>query len=435
MENQGLPTTRVARYFSIPQSYQVPASNNDTDSRPVGLKNLGSTCWFNVAVQVLYHIPALRQMILELGVPSVSPATTPSWEVLSGLQELFLSIMYSERKLIDPTRAVNSIGKLLGQGQGQQDASEFLGIVLSRIREISPLTIEKLFVGASKSLDANYQLNEFMQYTLQVNEDTTLVDLLEHSLKTHAKSSKPESANIPICNSSMPSEHSKQFFYNIPPVFLIDLCRLISGPNPNQLIRSNHRMTFPSLVFMDRFLHENDKHALRVEQIIESIRSSRKEMESNFRSLVMIQQNNKQLQNLYEGYQHIVGQSSVNFDLLRSLHLTWETEIQLKIDEYRYQLKQLKQQMDHIRSRELQICRPYQLHAVIVHAGKSDCGHYWVYIWDSQQKHWYHIDDNFTRQVTWDTIVSRSFGGAGQESSAHSLVYIDAPKTYSLLGK
>lgn len=433
MENQGLPTTRVPRYFSVPQSYRVPAPNNNTDSRPAGLKNLGSTCWFNVAVQVLYHIPALRQMILELRVPSISSMITPSMEVLSGLQELFISIMYSERKLIDPTRAVNSIGKLLGQGQGQQDASEFLGIVLSRIREISPPIIENLFIGSSQSMDVNCQPHEFMQYTLQVNEDTSLMDLLELSLKPKLKSLKPESANIPNCNSSMSSERSKQFFSNIPPVFLIDLSRLISGTDPTQLIRSKHRMTFPSLIFMDRFLQENYKHASKVERIIESMWSSKKEIEHSISSMTMLQQKNTELQNLYKDYQNIVEQSLVNFDLLRSLHLTWETEIQLKICEYRKQSNQLKQQLDHVRSRELQICRPYQLHAVIVHTGKSDSGHYWVYIWDSQQKHWYHIDDNFTRQVTWDTIVSFSFGGANQESSAHSLVYIDAPKTYSLL--
>jgi hypothetical protein len=83
----------------------------------------------------------------------------------------------------------------------------------------------------------------------------------------------------------------------------------------------------------------------------------------------------------------------------------------------------------------MHICRPYQLHAVMVHAGQSDGGHYWIYVWDSQQNHWYHIDDKFTRQVTWDVIVKTSFGGTTQESSAHCLIYLDVPKTYSLLGK
>lgn len=31
---------------------------------PVGLKNIGNTCWFNSIVQALYTLPYFRQMIL-----------------------------------------------------------------------------------------------------------------------------------------------------------------------------------------------------------------------------------------------------------------------------------------------------------------------------------------------------------------------------------
>jgi len=62
----------------------------------------------------------------------------------------------SERKLINPTRGVLSIQKLLGQGRGQQDASECLGLLLTRIRELkNPDIVEKLFIGSIASLDPN----------------------------------------------------------------------------------------------------------------------------------------------------------------------------------------------------------------------------------------------------------------------------------------
>ena len=39
MENQGsLPSTKVPRYFSLPQSSTVPSSNENYNSRPVGLQ-------------------------------------------------------------------------------------------------------------------------------------------------------------------------------------------------------------------------------------------------------------------------------------------------------------------------------------------------------------------------------------------------------------
>lgn len=428
----------VSRYFPRPS---VPTSSKiNTENLPVGLINLGSTCWFNVAVQILYHIPAFRQLILQF-VPPQTTVPIPSMDVLVGLQELFVSITFSDEKLIDPSRAVNSIGKLLGQGLGQQDACEFLGVVLNRIREINPHVIEQLFIGScipTNSMESSsIQGQEFMQYTLQVNEDATLLDLLEQSLKSHSQVN-PSSLRIDSAHtlhSSLPLEHPKLCFSNLPPVFLIDLCRLVSGTNPTELIKSNHQMTFPSLVFMDRFLSENSELVLQLDRVLKNISSTKKGLAKKLRSLAILHQDVPQLKKLYENYQETVGETSVNFDLLRSLNLTWETEIQTKMNEHRHQSQQLNYQLEHIRSRKMHICRPYQLHAVMVHAGQSDGGHYWIYVWDSQQNHWYHIDDKFTRQVTWDVIVKTSFGGATQESSAHCLIYLDVPKTYSLLGK
>lgn len=430
MENQGLPSTHVSRYFSPPELCSVPTSSKNSDSRPVGLTNLGQTCWFNSAIQILFHIPNFRQMILEFKEPA---ALIPSMEVLVGLQELFISIMYSDRKLIDPTRAVNSIGKLLGQGQGQQDASEFLGVVLNRIREINPSIIEKLFIGSCTYINStgSTSIQEFMQYTLQVNQDSTLVDLLDSSLK-----SKTNSTYTLHANSSLPREPTKQSFSSLPPVFLIDLCRLVSGSSPADLVKSKHRMTFSSLVFMDRFLSENSEQVFKIDTALGDLTETKENVQLNFKSLAFLLQNMPQLQTVYENYKRTVGGvTTVNFDLLRSLNLTWETEIQSKMNELHQQSKAMERQVEQIRSRGSTVYRPYQLHAVMVHQGQSDGGHYWIYVWDSQQNLWYHIDDNCTRQVTWDIIVQASYGGSNQDSSAHCLVYIDAPKTSSLLGK
>lgn len=45
-----------------------------------------------------------RQTILEFKVPSHLVGPGQPFETVAGLQELFICIMYSERKLIDPTR-------------------------------------------------------------------------------------------------------------------------------------------------------------------------------------------------------------------------------------------------------------------------------------------------------------------------------------------
>lgn len=440
-ENQGLPNTRVFRYFSVPES--CPTEISDPNARPVGLENLGTTCWFNVAVQLLYHIPSFRQQILEFKVPNLpSSILKPSMEVISGLQELFISIMYSERKLIDPSRAVHSVGKLLGQGRGQQDASEFLGVVLNRIREFSPSTIEKLFIGScttTNALGSITNIQEFMQYSLQVNQNTTLMNLLDSSLKSKVNNLQANSVstNMPQVNSTtLLLGNLKQSFSNLPPVFLIDICRLLNGSNPAELVKSNHRLTFSSLVFMDRFELENAEQVSKLDVSLTELYTSREETEINLKSLLILLENVPQLQKVYENYQRTVkSNTDINFELLRSLNHAWEAEMQFKTNQFYQQSKQLEREIDFIRNRELATRRPYQLHAVIVHQGQSDGGHYCIYVWDDQQNLWYHIDDTSSRQVSWDSIVQASFGGQDQTSSAHCLVYIDVSKTYSLLGK
>ena len=55
-----LPSTKVSRYYSFTSPSKQGAEMFNSICRPVDLANLGSTCWFNVAVQLLYNIPPIR---------------------------------------------------------------------------------------------------------------------------------------------------------------------------------------------------------------------------------------------------------------------------------------------------------------------------------------------------------------------------------------
>jgi ubiquitin C-terminal hydrolase len=45
---------------------------------PVGLKNIGNTCWFNSIVQALYTLPYFRQLILNFQYPIINQLLTDS---------------------------------------------------------------------------------------------------------------------------------------------------------------------------------------------------------------------------------------------------------------------------------------------------------------------------------------------------------------------
>ena len=266
--------------------------------------------------------------------------------------------MYSERKLIDPTRAVLSIGKLLGQGRGQQDASEFLGLLLTRIREfVNPAIVEQLFIGSIASLDPSLNgatvLNteEFMQHTLQLNCDTSLHTAFATSLSP------------PKIVDGLQNGASKQLFANLPPVFLIDLCRMQMNPTgtTDQFVKVNYSLSFPSMLFMDRFLMENAEQVSAIGTTLRELELVKESVHLKIKSLAPLLENVPQLKTVYQSYQRSVDASAVDFGLLCSLNHEWEAEIQSKIDQLHRHSRQLDREMEEVQSRSLTTCRPYQV--------------------------------------------------------------------------
>ncbi|VDD86757.1 unnamed protein product [Enterobius vermicularis] len=94
---------------------------------PVGLKNIGNSCWFNVIIQTLFNIPAFRKMLLEFEYPRAGLATVPCGDRLSSLaqinvtkpigfiialRDLFAFLLASKRNYIDPTETINVVNDL-----------------------------------------------------------------------------------------------------------------------------------------------------------------------------------------------------------------------------------------------------------------------------------------------------------------------------------
>lgn len=68
---------------------------------------------------------------------------------------------------------------------------------------------------------------------------------------------------------------------------------------------------------------------------------------------------------------------------------------------------------------------PYRLHAILVHEGQANGGHYWSYIFDSTKKVWRKFNDITVAETTWDEVQRESSGGF-RNTCAYCLVYVDA---------
>ena len=127
--------------------------------RPVGLKNVGQTCWFSAVIQSLFYLPAFRHLVLNYTPPSAPPQVngmTPSLvdprrkricEFMLELRKLFALMVASQRKYVDPSKAVELLRGSVGGGGGgngssviatdniQQDVSEFTHLVLEWVED------------------------------------------------------------------------------------------------------------------------------------------------------------------------------------------------------------------------------------------------------------------------------------------------------------
>ena len=105
--------------------YVDPLNPHDRERHgmwPVGLKNVGQTCWFSAVIQSLFYIPAFRSLVLNFPPPpkmeedktEVYERRKKIVEFMLELRKLFALMVASQRKYVDPSRAVDILRGSIG---------------------------------------------------------------------------------------------------------------------------------------------------------------------------------------------------------------------------------------------------------------------------------------------------------------------------------
>lgn len=63
------------------------------------------------------------------------------------------------------------------------------------------------------------------------------------------------------------------------------------------------------------------------------------------------------------------------------------------------------------------------MHAIMIHDGLAENGHYYTYVFDRAQKLWWKLNDHNVSQESEETIMKEAFGGEGYKSACN-LIYI-----------
>ncbi|XP_045338813.1 ubiquitin carboxyl-terminal hydrolase 28 isoform X4 [Leopardus geoffroyi] len=495
------------------------------DGWPVGLKNVGNTCWFSAVIQSLFQLPEFRRLVLSYSLPQNVLENCPSHTekrnivFMQELQYLFALMMGSNRKFVDPSAALDLLkGAFRSPEEQQQDVSEFTHKLLDWLEDAFQLAVN-VNNPRSKSENPMVQLfygtfltegvregkpfcnNEtFGQYPLQVNGYRNLDECLEGAMVE---------GDIDL----LPSDHSvkygqERWFTKLPPVLTFELSRFEFNQSLGQPEKIHNKLEFPQIIYMDRYMYKSKelirskrecirklKEEIKVLQqkleryvkygsgparfplpdmlkyVIEfastkpasesstsqsdhvtlplssvhcpvsdlaskestSKESPSQDVEGTFSSpedsLPKSKAMNKPFTSSRSSMEmpaqpapRTVTEDEINF--VKTCLQRWRSEIEQDIQDLKNCIASTTQTIEQMYCDPLLRQVPYRLHAVLVHEGQANAGHYWAYIYNQPRQVWLKYNDISVTESSWEELERDSYGGL-RNVSAYCLMYIN----------
>ncbi|XP_074383951.1 ubiquitin carboxyl-terminal hydrolase 28 isoform X2 [Zonotrichia albicollis] len=490
---------------------------------PVGMKNIGNTCWFSAVIQSLFQLPDFRRLVLGYSLPQNvlescrSHTGKRNIAFMQELQCLFALMLGTWRKFVDPSAALELLRDVFRSAeQPQQDVSEFTHKLLDWLEDAFQLTVNVTSLG-DKSENPMVQLfygtfltegvhegntfskiETFGQYPLQVNGYRNLNECLEGAMVEGEMDEATASQSVKY--------GQERWFTKLPPVLTFELSRFEFNQSLGQPEKIHTKLEFPQTMYMDRYLYCNK----------DLIQMKREEMKRLKEKMVTLQQKLERymeygsgparfplpdmLQYVLEfiatkpagalssaqssqtaplhsqakpnvldvlsqpnGIQertdartedeaffvansssqqsssvdlqppvspaelserpapHVVSREELN--LVQTCLQRWRNEIEQDVQDLKESIARINLSIEQMYCDPLLQKVPYRLHAVLVHEGQANAGHYWAFIYDQRRKRWLKYNDISVTESSWEELERESFGGL-RNASAYCLMYI-----------
>ncbi|XP_023592759.1 ubiquitin carboxyl-terminal hydrolase 28 isoform X4 [Trichechus manatus latirostris] len=495
------------------------------DGWPVGLKNVGNTCWFNAVIQSLFQLPEFRRLVLSYSLPQNvlencrSHTEKRNVVFMQELQYLFALMMGSNRKFVDPSAALDLLkGAFRSSEEQQQDVSEFTHKLLDWLEDAFQLAVNVNSNSGNKCENPMVQLfygtfltegvregkpfcnsETFGQYPLQVNGYRNLDECLEGAMVE---------GDIEL----LPSDHSVKYgqecwFTKLPPVLTFELSRFEFNQSLGQPEKIHNKLEFPQIIYIDRYMYRskelirNKRECIRklkeeikvlqqkldryvkygsgparfplpdmLKYVIEfastkpasesspspsdtrvtlplssvhspvsdltskestSTESSSQDVESTFSSPEdsLHKSKSKPLTSSRSSMEmpahpapRTVTDEEMNF--VKTCLQRWRSEIEQDIQDLKNCIASSTQTIEQMYCDPLLRQVPYRLHAVLVHEGQANAGHYWAYIYNQPRQIWLKYNDISVTESSWEELERDSYGGL-RNVSAYCLMYIN----------
>ncbi|XP_034034830.1 ubiquitin carboxyl-terminal hydrolase 25 isoform X3 [Thalassophryne amazonica] len=511
-----------------------PHDRKRIDNSPVGLKNVGNTCWFSAVIQSLFNLLEFQRLVLNYSPPARVqdlPRNQKEHRNLPFMQELrnlFSLMVGSKRKYVDPSKAVEILKDAFKSSESQQqDVSEFTHKLLDWLEDAFQMKAEEdrqgekpknpmveLFYGRFLAVGVlegeKFENTEmFGQYPLQVNGFKDLHECLEAAMIEGEIESLHSAEN----SAKSGQEH---WFTELPPVLTFELSRFEFNQALGRPEKIHNKLEFPSMLYMDRYMDRNrDVTRIKREEIrrlkehltllqqrlerylsygsgpkrfpladvlqyamefasskpvctspVEDIDSSTPPGGTTGTQLPPPPSTAEQDSSAYPENSSLAPgptaapsaaqqqrlpihkpftQSRLPPDLPMHpapRHITeeelrvlegclhrWRSEVENDTRDLQGSITRIHRTIEVMYSDKSMMQVPYRLHAVLVHEGQANAGHYWAYIYDPHQRCWMKYNDISVTKSSWEELVRDSFGGY-RNASAYCLMYINDKKPF-----
>ncbi|KAM9299364.1 ubiquitin carboxyl-terminal hydrolase 28 [Gastrophryne carolinensis] len=488
---------------------------------PVGLKNIGNTCWFSAVIQSLFHLPEFRRLVHSYSISQSmlercqSRSEKRNIAFMQELQYLFALMVGTNRKFVDPSAAVEVLkDAFLSEEAQQQDVCEFTHKLLDWLEDAFQQAVQRessrektenpmvqLFYG--RFLNEGYledktfsKIETFGQYPLQVNGFNHLNECLEAAML--------EGELEPSRSGQRMQYKQERWFTKLPPVMTLELSRFEYNQSLGQPEKIHNKLEFPEIIYMDRYLYKNKELIKKKQEKVRRLNMRIKELHQKLERYLKYgsgpnpcplpdmlryvlefahaksaardhavnmsqtpdplpddsassdtqpQENgiltngcdehfdseesrlptptheNSSLESSavnYMGSLEEPAPHSATKEELKSVQSClqrWRAEVEQDIEDLRGSIENLTAAIGGIYNDPDLMQVPYRLHAVLVHEGQANAGHYWAYIYSHTRQCWLKYNDISVTEATWEELERDSYGGM-RNASAYCLMYI-----------
>uniref|UniRef100_A0A674ICH0 ubiquitinyl hydrolase 1 n=1 Tax=Terrapene triunguis TaxID=2587831 RepID=A0A674ICH0_9SAUR len=496
------------------------------DDWPVGMKNIGNTCWFSAVIQSLFQLPEFRRLVLSYSLPQSmlencrSRSEKRNIAFMQELQCLFALMLGTHRKFVDPTASLELLkGAFKSADEQQQDVSEVTHKLLDWLEDAFQLSVNvnsprdksenpmvQLFYGTFLTEGVHEgktfsKIETFGQYPLQVNGYRNLNECLEGAMV--------EGEIEPLSSDQSVKYGQERWFTKLPPVLTFELSRFEFNQSLGQPEKIHNKLEFPQIIYMDRYLYSSkeiiQKKREETRKLRKQIAILQQKLErymkygsgpSRFPLPDMLQyvlefastklplvvpsaqdsqmtpaqspaescglneplQQNSVLET--ESTENTEGAASTlinppsqeelmsklpqpsclpaempecpaprvvteeEMSLVRTCLQRWRSEIEQDIQDLKDCITRINQSIGQMYGDPVLRQVPYRLHAVLVHEGQANAGHYWAYIYYQPRKSWLKYNDISVTESSWEELERDSYGGL-RNASAYCLMYIN----------